>query len=277
MRETNPNTTLFDKKTSGFCPEEQEKTTPPTQRWPMAAGRWSLRDARISLLSGMSDMIRRIQNAEGEERSKLSHDAYFILETVIANLGLSSADAQNLRLFQDALPDVTTLPALEGLSSNPSDNEYEICTGDKVLACGLWQLFHLLSARSGPSPRASPHRVMKTIRTFVDDFFKCEECRRHFLEHYEKSDFGRELITERDDENNNNHKNVQLWLWRFHNAVTTRTFFERWGQDVFEKHDNYQIDLTWPSSFDCALCRGDDDDHFIEENVLLYLRIFFFF
>jgi hypothetical protein len=48
-----------------------------------------------------------------------------------------------------------------------------------VCSCGLWLLFHSLSVRVSDSESKDSFLA---IRGFVDHFFKCQECREHFLE-----------------------------------------------------------------------------------------------
>lgn len=46
-------------------------------------------------------------------------------------------------------------------------------------SCGLWLLFHSLSVRVSDSESTE---AFLAIRGFVDHFFKCQECREHFLQ-----------------------------------------------------------------------------------------------
>jgi hypothetical protein len=78
--------------------------------------------------------------------------------------------------------------------------------------------------------------LLRTIRQFVDQLFKCEGCRSHFLEEYDGCQHGRCQLEDTDD------KGVILWLWRMHNSVTARV-----KQDGSSR--------LWPSMEACQACR----------------------
>ena len=102
--------------------------------------------------------------------------------------------------------------------------------------CALWRLLHVFSIETEHTS-IQPIDGMTTIRTFVDKYMSCEECRGHFLEHFDACDFGR------CDSKNPTWKKTTLWLWRFHNAVTLRVNPQR---------------AQWPSQSDCPSCNNED-------------------
>jgi hypothetical protein len=234
ITEPKPEDKLFD-KSSPFCTKSETKhETPPTRRWPSTAqGVWNFDDARISFLNVLMDMVRRLENSEGEALDKLTKDANTVLDVALKTLPFSGYDEKSLRSWQENLPNVNgATPALLGLALIPTENEYHTCSGEKQYTCALWQFFHLLCAHAGTDGHAPgedgsrPYEVMEAIRIVVDDFFHCSECRRHFLDHYEKKDWGRQALIDNPDDMNNDA--LQLWLWRAHNDVTARTFIERY-------------------------------------------------
>ena len=85
-------------------------------------------------------------------------------------------------------------------------------------------------------------QVMRRIRMFVATFFSCAECRRHFLQGYDSCFFSRcdiegaQRMHQQVEQNQTakqpleEYRTLQLWLWRFHNAVNVRTKLERAGR-----------------------------------------------
>lgn len=54
---------------------------------------------------------------------------------------------------------------------------------------------------------------LRGLRAFVEDFFRCEDCRAHFLQVLDSPE-GAQQIASRQD--------AMLWMWRTHNAVNDR-------------------------------------------------------
>eukprot|EP00392_Amoebophrya_sp_AT5.2_P000661 g662.t1 len=83
------------------------------------------------------------------------------------------------------------------------------------------------------------------LRGFVDNFFGCEECRRHFLDRFDKCAFGR---------CDAKHP-AALFLWELHNRVTQRVYRE----NVEHHHEDLSIQniepkLLFPSVQQCPGC-----------------------
>jgi len=124
-----------------------------------------------------------------------------------------------------------------GLPS-PSNSDLESCP---TMTCALWRVLHIFSLGLGGNPAdrsLSGSDAMHAIRSLVDKFFSCQDCRMHFLQHFDACDFGR------CDADNPSWKQTSLWLWRFHNAVTARVHPGR---------------SAWPSQKDCPNCDGDEN------------------
>eukprot|EP00903_Cladosiphon_okamuranus_P005345 g5341.t1 len=87
---------------------------------------------------------------------------------------------------------------------------------------GLWSLFHALSVSSAPM-RQSPDVIMEGIHSFVNNFFRCEHCRAHFLQMYDNCENGRCDIPKtgnmRGQHSSTAEPALALWVWRMHNAV----------------------------------------------------------
>jgi hypothetical protein len=126
------------------------------------------------------------------------------------------------------------------LGSSPlaksSDSKLKSCTS---LTCALWRVLHVFSIGLGGKPRTliSAVDAMTSIRAIMDEFSSCAECRSHFLQHYDRCDFGR------CDSSEPTWEKTAIWLWRFHNAVTLRVHR---GRD------------PWPPSRECPKCFHDD-------------------
>lgn len=150
--------------------------------------------------------------------------------------------------------------------------------------CGLWMLFHYLTVAAverqqdpsqfWPYPAEfadtpsdellSATRIMLAIRNLVDHFFRCEECREHFLQGYDRCDFGR------CDIKANDYEALQLWLFNFHNGVTIRIIYEAYGLAstaasssqigegmVNTKRSELRSDMEaylWPNYDQCNMC-----------------------
>ena len=104
-----------------------------------------------------------------------------------------------------------------------------------TMTCALWRLLHLYSLGKGGSPSVaiSPSDAMLAIHIIVDKFFLCQECREHFLAHYDNCDYGRCVSPSPA------WKQTTLWLWELHNAVTARVYTQR---------------SPWPSETECPAC-----------------------
>jgi len=118
------------------------------------------------------------------------------------------------------------------------------CASD---TCRFWSLLHNLAgeahtraneSQEGVEDKVSPREILSTIRTFMEHFFKCLNCRQHFLEQFDKGSYGLASATE-------DTAGLVLYLWRFHNAVSVR---------VAAEHSCYTVDRRWPPFSLCPKC-----------------------
>jgi len=121
----------------------------------------------------------------------------------------------------------------------------------KTETCGVWQLFHEISAliaiQYAPIPVS---KALPGYRYIVSEFMTCQACRIHFLRSYDNCLFGRcEVLTAGDEEAQ--AKALVLWLWRTHNAVSENVIAER--PPTGEK-----IDRRWPAYRECPGCWNVD-------------------
>ncbi|RWW12301.1 hypothetical protein GW17_00024040 [Ensete ventricosum] len=107
-------------------------------------------------------------------------------------------------------------------------------------SCGLWVLFHSLSVRVGDGESQS---VFTAICDFIQNFFVCDDCRRHFRE-MSSSAFSVSVPF-------NTTRELSMWLWRAHNKVNERLNKEEkalgTGDPRFPK-------IIWPSKQLCRSC-----------------------
>ncbi|CAE7529022.1 qsox2 [Symbiodinium sp. CCMP2592] len=128
------------------------------------------------------------------------------------------------------------------------------CASD---TCRMWSLLHTLASEGFRREQAelssknelilspsSPDVMMQTVHDFLEQFFKCHYCRRHFLKNFEAGSFGRDLAK-------TSRQQVVLYFWRFHNAVSVR---------VTAWHGCNTTDRRWPPSSVCSRCWEQSTD-----------------
>lgn len=136
-------------------------------------------------------------------------------------------------------------PRVLGRSSSSDDHDDDGAVGG--YPCALWMLFHTLLANARP---ANAYEVLTAIVQWVEEFFGCRECARHFANVWAK-----EGITE-------DHHNLQpesqrqihaaMWLWQAHNLVRARLHAEAQGMGVDSSgQSKWQFPSVWG---DCHAC-----------------------
>ncbi|KAL1518742.1 hypothetical protein AB1Y20_003027 [Prymnesium parvum] len=104
--------------------------------------------------------------------------------------------------------------------------------------CALWLLFHSLVAHSSDATAAA---TLRTIRAYVDHFFGCEACRRHFVAMFDAKPPD---VRTADA--------AALWLWRAHNAVNLR--LNRSGEATVLRYGLPKV--QWPPADVCPGCKS---------------------
>lgn len=109
--------------------------------------------------------------------------------------------------------------------------------------CGLWTLFHSMSvsvdaelSSGSPVPTRKPSEIAAAIRAFVEHFFGCELCVKHFLAANPPSVIGEMAKYDADGP-----QKLVVWLWRMHNKVNKVT------KKGF-----------WPTVAECPVCYADN-------------------
>ncbi|KAF8095098.1 hypothetical protein N665_0341s0023 [Sinapis alba] len=118
---------------------------------------------------------------------------------------------------------------------------YMFCRGSKNetrgFSCGLWILMHSLSVRieDGESQFA-----FTAICDFINNFFMCDECRRHFHDMClsVKTPFKKA-------------RDIVLWLWSTHNKVNERL---KRDEDSLGTGDPMFPKMIWPPKQLCSSC-----------------------
>jgi len=126
------------------------------------------------------------------------------------------------------------------------DSKWGFCK-TPATTCGVWQLFHGISAliaiKYAPIPVSE---ALPKYRFMVNEFLDCEVCRRHFVESFDACLFGAcEVLGNGSEESQ--AKALVMWLWRTHNAVSVRVISEH--PPVGET-----VDRRWPAFKDCPGC-----------------------
>ena len=149
--------------------------------------------------------------------------------------------------------------------SPPPDSAWRWCDtsgGRGGYTCGLWVLFHATMANVA---RPEAPGALEAIAGWVNDFFGCEECARHFAAY-----LAEHAVDERAGQ-----IGAVLWLWRAHNAVT-----DRLRTDELKADGASERTRIFPSPSDCEPCynasKGEDApvvfDASAEQSVFEYLQ-----
>ncbi|XP_023341746.1 sulfhydryl oxidase 1 [Eurytemora carolleeae] len=117
------------------------------------------------------------------------------------------------------------------------------CKGSKAsyggYPCGLWSLWHTLTVAQEKSESGEPQEVLRAMQGFIQQFFGCQDCARHFDQTIRK---GVGI-----DENVKTRKDAVLYLWNIHNRVNTRLAGDISEDPVYPK-------LVFPVKQFCTSC-----------------------
>jgi hypothetical protein len=154
-------------------------------------------------------------------------------------------------------------------------------------SCGFWKLLHIATVgvaehkgglnlvESGMidanHKTFAPIEAADTIKDYIAMFFNCEECKGHFVEHYNNCDNNRRCDRLTDDEVTAtiaDWKELALWMWEVHNEVSVRIASERrkkklkrkvsatTDSDVVAKQN--EVMVIWPTIGKCLACFEGD-------------------
>jgi len=108
--------------------------------------------------------------------------------------------------------------------------------------CRLWALIHTLTVAAQvqwPSA-AGDAETFEGIHAFLENYFRCEVCRKHYLLQVRAKSYGKRKL-------DNGKTSLAIYFWRFHNAVSTRIAAEKKCVDPV-------LDRRWPQSESCPRC-----------------------
>lgn len=107
--------------------------------------------------------------------------------------------------------------------------------------CGLWMMWHAMTVNqaTSSSKEDDPRAVLKAMKGFVEHFFGCQECARHFLQMSENGKTIEREVKNADD--------AVLWLWKAHNVVNARLSGDISDDNVFPKE-------RFPNRQHCSDC-----------------------
>lgn len=105
--------------------------------------------------------------------------------------------------------------------------------------CGLWTLWHVLTVNQANMAEGDSKEVLLAMKNYVQEFFGCRECARHFDQAIESG----KLI----DAEVSNYKDAVLLLWFLHNKANYRLSGDISEDPVFPKQ-------TFPSKEFCSSC-----------------------
>lgn len=124
--------------------------------------------------------------------------------------------------------------------------EWHSCRGTRPdsrgYTCGLWQLFHTLAARLSEAENSGAV-WLAAIKGFVQNYFQCAECAKHFVRHAVGEEAGA-VARKRD---------AVLWIWRTHNIVNRRLAAEE--EADASKGDPASPHEQFPPATLCPKCR----------------------
>jgi hypothetical protein len=128
------------------------------------------------------------------------------------------------------------------------DSEYLFCTNKN---CAVWQLFHAISILIAIKYTVvTAAEAVPEYRFMVDNFLSCTVCKQHFLLSYDGCLFGRcDVLGAANPTPDLQSKALVLWLWRLHNAVSTRVLKE---QPALSQGGS--VDRRFPAYRDCPSC-----------------------
>jgi hypothetical protein len=140
---------------------------------------------------------------------------------------------------------------------------HKATTKSQGFSCGFWKLLHTATVgvaehkgglnlvKSGmisdTQKTFSPIEAADTIKDYIAMFFNCEECKRHFVEHYNNCANNRRCDRLTDDvetATTGDWKELALWMWEVHNEVAVRIVSEKRKKQLFSLDE---VMVVWPT------------------------------
>ena len=105
--------------------------------------------------------------------------------------------------------------------------------------CGLWTLWHVLTVNQANTGEGEPREVLTAMKNYIQEFFGCRECARHFDQTVEGGKLFEHEVSD--------HKDAVLLLWLVHNKVNKRLSGDISEDPVFPKE-------IFPAKEFCSNC-----------------------
>jgi len=155
--------------------------------------------------------------------------------------------------------------------------------------CGLWETFHAATVGLIPfnsnqvtnNKLLAPATVAKIIRDYIEHFFQCDDCRRHFLTMFDNCGHNHcERLKEKAKlglkEAQWEWEQPSLFYYEVHNAVNLRLMREKAAREGWEPTRGDVIASQWPPVHDCRPCWKEDangNNVWKEDMVIKYLQL----
>ncbi|EEA06248.1 uncharacterized protein CMU_007380 [Cryptosporidium muris RN66] len=166
---------------------------------------------------------------------------------------------------------------------------YYLCK--RSVFCGVWILFHIwtVAVLHGAKtqintknhylgPAITPQQVLNSIKETVDNFFICKSCRDHFISMFEHNECDRLILVPPENIDNYPIKiedatGLVFWLFRVHNAITTRVAIESTYRSIeqkqFEAVSYIGVEVSFPPRGLCPTCYKPNTVPFVITNSIL--------
>jgi len=144
----------------------------------------------------------------------------------------------------------------------PLDNPTFV--GCTQYTCGLWQTFHALSVAPN---KMMGSEMVEILKDWVDKFFMCSVCRKHFLEELETEE-AKAVLTQDD---------FIIWLWEAHNRVNQRLAAEEATQGTGDPDRPKKLFPTKAICPQCYVSERGEPESIHKDKVLLFLKHYYNF
>jgi len=169
--------------------------------------------------------------------------------------------------LKDMVDDERSFPAnLSDMLEQKSADTWDWvgCQGSRAkyggYTCGLWSLWHYLTVAQLEAGSGDPRDVLRSMVSYVREFFGCRECSEHFLEMVANGSNIETEVTSYED--------AVLYLWNRHNDVTKRLIDsddDNTDDPLFPRH-------VFPSKAFCPSCFRGEENHVVKGNILTFLK-----
>lgn len=141
---------------------------------------------------------------------------------------------------------------------------------DAGYTCGLWELFHAMTVgvvnynmMAPEQRRISTEEAAITLRNYIENFFGCIDCRKHFLSAFDSCAYNRCARLEKDVTGIAQMKQkvwveLPLWLFEFHNGVNVRLVQEKAKRENRIASASEEAAALWPMKEECLPCYNAD-------------------